>query len=82
MRRDAKFTKINHDRIQKIRTLMKKFAVTLTDESTQHDVNCAFKITQSALAKGVKKGVIHRNTASRRVSRMSLAINKRFAISQ
>jgi small subunit ribosomal protein S20 len=57
----------NKDRISRIRTSVKKFNQALGTDA----VVAAFVAAQSELQKGVTKGVLHQNTASRKISRMS-----------
>ena len=57
----------NKDRISRIRTAVKKFNQALGTDG----VATAFMAAQSELEKGVTKGVLHQNTASRKISRMS-----------
>lgn len=56
----------NTDRISRIRTFIKKFMNSLGGENKDQ----AFKEAQSEIQKGVSKGVLHPNTASRKVSRL------------
>lgn len=56
----------NKDRISRIRTSVKKFMQAL---GTEH-MATAFIEVQSELQQGVTKGVLHRNTASRKISRL------------
>lgn len=56
----------NKDRISRIRTSVKKFMQSLGTEN----MATAFVEAQSELQKGVTKGVLHSNTASRKISRM------------
>lgn len=56
----------NRDRISRIRTSVKKFVQSLGTGS----MATAFVEAQSELQKGVTKGVLHKNTASRKISRM------------
>lgn len=56
----------NTDRISRIRTFIKKFMNSLAGENKDQ----AFKEAQSEIQKGVSKGVLHPNTASRKVSRL------------
>ena len=54
-----------------IKEVKKAIAATTKDEATK-----ALKAAMSALDKAAKKGVIHKNTASRKKSRLAKAINK------
>lgn len=56
----------NRDRISRIRTSVKKFVQSLGTGN----MATAFVEAQSELQKGVTKGVLHKNTASRKISRM------------
>jgi small subunit ribosomal protein S20 len=57
----------NRDRISRIRTFIKKFISSLGSERAPS----AFSDAQSELQKGVSKGVLHKNTANRNVSRLN-----------
>lgn len=57
----------NKDRISRIRTAVKKFNQSLGTEN----VAAAFVVAQSELQRGVTKGVLHQNAASRKISRMA-----------
>ena len=57
----------NKDRISRIRTSVKKFNQALGTDG----VVAAFVAAQSELQKGVTKGILHQNTASRKISRMN-----------
>ena len=57
----------NKDRISRIRTAVKKFNQSLGTEN----VDAAFIVAQSELQRGVTKGVLHQNAASRKISRMA-----------
>ena len=73
VRRNARRTTINHARMGRIRTFIKR--VELAVESGDKDAaQQALKAAQPEIMRGVTKGVLHRNTASRKVSRMSARI--------
>jgi small subunit ribosomal protein S20 len=70
IRRNAKRQVINHSRVSRIRTFIKAVeAAIATGKKT--DAAEALKKVQPEIAKGVSKGVIHKNTAARKVSRLS-----------
>jgi small subunit ribosomal protein S20 len=75
IRRDAKQTLLNHSRISRIRTFIKKVeeAVTSGDKAT---AQAALKSAQPEIMRGVTKGVLHRNTAARKMSRLHARIAK------
>ncbi|MEE8258634.1 MAG: 30S ribosomal protein S20 [Sphingomonadales bacterium] len=74
IRRNDRRTVINTNRLSRIRTYVKKVeaAVEAGDKS---DAAEAFKTAKSEIAKGVNKGVYHKNTASRKISRLETRIN-------
>lgn len=57
----------NKDRISRIKTFIKKFISSLGSG----DAEANFKLAQSEIQKGVTKGVFHKNTANRKVSRLN-----------
>lgn len=73
VRRNARRTTINHARMGRIRTFIKR--VELAIEGGDKDAaQQALKAAQPEIMRGVTKGVLHRNTASRKVSRMSARV--------
>lgn len=73
IRRAERRTVINGDRLGRVRTSVKKveMAIASGDKSAARD---AFKAAQPELHRGAQKGVLHANTASRKLSRMSARI--------
>ena len=70
IRRNANRAEINNARISRIRTFVK--AVESAIESGQKtDAADALKKVQPEMARGVARGVIHKNTASRKFSRLT-----------
>ncbi len=69
----ARRTLINRARVSRIRTFVKKveLAIASGDKAAAQD---AFKAAQPEMMRGVTKGVLHRNTVSRKLSRMSARI--------
>ncbi|MDZ5646935.1 MULTISPECIES: 30S ribosomal protein S20 [Nitrospirillum] len=67
-------TEVNRARVSRIRTFVKKVELALEagDKSAAAE---AFKLAQPEMMRGVSKGVLHRNTVSRKLSRLSLRIN-------
>jgi small subunit ribosomal protein S20 len=70
IRRNAKRYEINHARKSRVRTFVKKVesAIQRGDKPAAQE---ALKQAEPELARGVDKGVIHRNTMARKVSRLS-----------
>ena len=73
VRRTRRRTEINKARRTRIRTSIKKVeaAVSLGDAAAAKD---ALRTMQPVLMSGVNKGVIKKNTASRKLSRLSARI--------
>jgi small subunit ribosomal protein S20 len=73
IRRNEKRAEINGNRISRIRTFVKKVesAIAGGDKSAAAE---ALKEAQPELARGVARGVLHKNTASRKMSRLSKAV--------
>ena len=70
IRRNANRATINHARISRIRTLVKKVESALA-AGQKTEAAEALKMAQPELARGVARGVVHKNTASRKLSRLS-----------
>ena len=70
IRRNSARTLINKNRVSRIRTLVKKVenAVAAGDKAA---ATAAIAAGQPELARGVARGVLHKNTASRKISRLS-----------
>jgi len=73
IRRNARRSEINGARVSRIRTFMKgvETAIASGDKSAAES---AFKAAQPEIHRGVSKGVMHRNTAARKLSRFSARI--------
>ncbi|PTQ12981.1 30S ribosomal protein S20 [Sphingomonas oleivorans] len=70
IRRNERRAEINGARISRIRTFVKKVEAALTTGDKDAAVT-ALAAMQPELARGVSKGVIHKNTASRKFSRLT-----------
>jgi small subunit ribosomal protein S20 len=70
IRRNANRESINHARISRIRTFLKNVESALA-AGKKKDAAEALKMAQPELARGVARGVIHKNTAARKMSRLS-----------
>jgi small subunit ribosomal protein S20 len=70
IRRNERRAEINGNRLGRIRTFVKKVEAALAggDKSAAAD---ALKAAQPELQRGVARGVLHKNTASRKLSRLS-----------
>ncbi|HKT15003.1 MAG TPA: 30S ribosomal protein S20 [Allosphingosinicella sp.] len=70
IRRNARREEINGARVSRIRTFVKQVEAAL--EAGDKKVAAeALKKVQPELARGVAKGVVHKNTAARKVSRLT-----------
>ncbi|HEY6663284.1 MAG TPA: 30S ribosomal protein S20 [Sphingomicrobium sp.] len=70
IRRNANRATINHARISRIRTFIKAVESAIAT-GKKADAAEALKMAQPEVARGVARGVIHKNTAARRISRLS-----------
>ena len=70
IRRNARRTEINGARVSRIRTFVKQ-AESALDAGNKEQAAAALLKVQPELARGVAKGVFHKNTASRKMSRLS-----------
>lgn len=70
IRRNERRADINTARIGRIRTFVKKVegAIASGDKGA---AEAAFRAAQPEVQRGVTKGVLHRNTAARKLSRLS-----------
>ncbi|MBK8630880.1 MAG: 30S ribosomal protein S20 [Sphingomonadales bacterium] len=73
IRRNARRAEINHSRISRIRTFVKRVesAIGAGDKTAAVE---ALAAAQPEMAKGVAKGVLHQNTVSRKYSRLTKAV--------
>ena len=74
IRQIAKRTGINRARMSRVRTFVKKVetAIESGDKTAARD---AFQLAQPELHRAIAKGVLHKNTASRKLSRLAARIN-------
>ncbi len=70
IRRNARRADINGARVSRIRTLVKKVESALA-EGKKDEAQAALAIVQPELARGVARGVLHRNTAARKFGRLT-----------
>jgi small subunit ribosomal protein S20 len=75
VRKIARRTEVNTARRSRVRTYLRKFdeALTSGDAAAAKD---AFVKAQSELMRAVTKGVVHKNTGSRKVSRLAAQLKK------
>jgi small subunit ribosomal protein S20 len=70
IRRNATRQTVNHSRASRIRTFIKAVESAIGSGKKKEAVE-ALKAVQPEIARGVARGVIHKNTASRKISRLS-----------
>ena len=73
VRRNARRAVINTNRRSRIRTFIKKVEEAIEGGKAK-DAQEAFKNAQPEIMRGVAKGIFHKNTASRKMSRLSARI--------
>jgi small subunit ribosomal protein S20 len=73
IRQTERRSAVNRARISRVRSFIKKVesAISAGDKKT---AAAAFKEAQPVIHRGVRAGVLHRNTASRKLSRLSARI--------
>ncbi len=59
----------------KLKTVIKKFDQTVAS-GDKAAAEAQLKVCTSELSKAASKGILHKNTASRKISRLSAAVNK------
>ncbi len=70
IRRNARRTEINGARVSRIRTFVKAVETAIAS-GDKAEAQAAIQRVQPELMRGVAKGVVHKNTASRKISRLS-----------
>ena len=74
IRRNNRRAEVNGARVSRIRTFVKAVEAAIAagkkDEAAE-----ALKAAQPEMARGVARGVIHKNTASRKFSRLTKAVS-------
>ena len=73
IRRNARRTDVNTARVSRIRTFIKKVEAAI-EAGDKTVATAALAAAQPELARGVSKGVFHKNTASRKFGRLTKAV--------
>lgn len=73
IRRNANRAEINGARMSRMRTFIKKIEVAISSGNAK-EAEQAFQAAQPEIGRGVAKGLLHKNTAARRLSRLSTRI--------
>ena len=74
IRRNEKRAEINGNRLGRIRTFVKKVEAAL-EGGDKSAASAALAAAQPELARGVARGVLHKNTASRKRSRLTKRVS-------
>lgn len=74
IRRNLRRQEINKARRSRIRTFIKKVEAAI-EGGDREAAEQAFRAAEPEIRRGVSKGVLHRNTASRKVSRLARKLN-------
>ena len=74
LRQTEKRTAINRARLSRVRTFVKKVE-TAIDSGDKEAAQSAFQVAQPELHRATTKGVLHKNTVARKLSRLAARIN-------
>jgi small subunit ribosomal protein S20 len=74
LRQTEKRTVVNRSRLSRVRTFVKKVE-TAIDSGDKSAAQSAFQTAQPELHSATTKGVMHRNTVARKLSRLAARIN-------
>ena len=69
----ARQSEVNRTRRSRIRTFIKKIDLAI-DDNNKKAADEAFKVAQPEIMRGVAKGILHKNVASRTLSRYTARI--------
>lgn len=70
IRRNARRAEINKSRVSRIRTFVKKVELAIAS-GDKTNAEQALLAAQPELQRGVSKGVLHKNTVARKISRLT-----------
>lgn len=73
IRRNSAANLVNNDRRSRIRTFVKKVELAIAN-GDKNAAQAAFKQAQPEMHRGINRGVLHRNTVARKLSRLSARI--------
>ncbi len=73
IRRNARKALVNQNRRSRIRTFIKKVEMAIVDGDAKK-ADAALSAAQPEIQRGVAKGILHKSTASRKISRLSARI--------
>jgi len=73
IRQTARRTEANRKRVSRIRTFVKKFELAAAS-GDKEAAQAAFRAAMPELQRGANRGIVNRNTAARKISRMSAKV--------
>lgn len=73
IRQTARKTTVNRNRMSRVRSFVKRVETAIAS-GDKDAASAALKEAQPEIMRGVTKGVLHRNTASRKVARLNARI--------
>jgi small subunit ribosomal protein S20 len=73
IRRNARRTEINRDRIGRVRSFVKKVELAIAG-GDQDAAQAALRAAQPELHRGANRGVLHRNPAARKIARLNARV--------
>ncbi len=73
IRQTARKTGVNRNRLSRMRTYVKKVETAIA-AGDKDAAGAALKEAQPEIMRGVTKGLLHRNTAARKVSRLNARV--------
>tara|TARA_B100000902_G_C26727527_1_gene629756 strand:- start:213 stop:479 length:267 start_codon:yes stop_codon:yes gene_type:complete len=73
VRQITRKTEVNKARRSRIKTFIKKVEESISSGDVSNAMT-AFKLAEPEIQRGVSKGIFHKNTASRKISRLSKRI--------
>jgi small subunit ribosomal protein S20 len=71
IRQTARRTLVNQNRMSRIRTFVKKIETLLESKASKTEASVALVQAERELMRGVSKGLLHKNTVARKVSRLA-----------
>jgi small subunit ribosomal protein S20 len=74
IRRNGRRAEINKARVSRIRTFVKKVESAI-DAGGKDEALAALLAAQPEMMRGVSKGVLHKNTVARKISRLTKRVN-------
>ena len=70
IRQTKKRTQVNRGRVSRIRTFLRKVETAISG-GKKEEALAAYQLAQPELMRGASKGVVHRNTVARKLSRLA-----------